>query len=233
MRADTNAYLKVMRQIKYRTNVVTGLINSDINMMYRVTQAESLSLQLRMIIESVALASLSANKDLFEAEGSKFKEYWKANRIFEDIEAKNPDFFPKPINEIPSGVPGVKNEITNVEDGFMTRDEMLEVHNRCCDFLHAPNPFAEERDYREFLRQAPNWMTRIMKLLNSHIIRLLDDDIFYIVHMREDEIEGRPNMHLFQKLPNDFQVPPIQDQTLNQESVKCDTNSDSNCDNRS
>ena len=71
MRADTNAYLKVMRQIKYRTNVVTELINWDINMMYRATQAETMALQIRMILESIALASLSANKSLFEAEGSK------------------------------------------------------------------------------------------------------------------------------------------------------------------
>lgn len=228
MRADTNAYLKVMRQIKYRTNVVTELINWDINMMYRVTQAETMALQIRMILESIALASLSANKSLFEAEGSKFKEYWKADLIFRDIERKNPDFFPKPIDEIPSDIPGVENRIINLKDGFMTRDEMLEVHNRCCNFLHAPNPFAEERDYSGFLRQAPNWMNRIIKLLNSHIIGLLDDDIFYIVHMREDEKQGHPNMHLFQNLPDDFQIPLIQTQTLSQDRDECEINNDSN-----
>ena len=76
--ADMNAYVNVMEEIKHRTKVIAGLINKDINMLYNITQAESMALQIRMIIESIALASLSANKSLFEQEGDKFQ------RILED-----------------------------------------------------------------------------------------------------------------------------------------------------
>ena len=66
MTADTKAYISVMEEIKHRTKVVWALIDQEITMMYIVTQAESMALQIRMIIESIALASLSANKSLFE-----------------------------------------------------------------------------------------------------------------------------------------------------------------------
>ena len=67
------AYLAVMRDIQRRMEVITGLINLEIDLMYTVTQAESMALQIRMIIESIALASLSANKSLFEQEGNKIQ----------------------------------------------------------------------------------------------------------------------------------------------------------------
>ena len=195
--ADTNAYINMMEEIKYRVNVIAGLINGKINMMYNITQAESTALQIRMIIESIALASLSANKSLFEQEGDKFKEYWKADRIFEDIEKQNPDFYPKPIKELPSNIPGIKTESIDIEDGFMTRNEIIQVHQHCCDFLHAKNPYAQERDYEGFMSQIPNWLDRIMRLLNNHQIKLLNDEGHYVVHMREAEREDRVAMYYF------------------------------------
>ena len=148
--ADMNAYVNVMEDIKHRTQVIYGLINSDINMMYNITQAESMALQIRMIVESIALASLSANKSLFEQESDKFKDFWKVDLIFRDIEKKNPDFYPQPIKELPSNMPGVKTEIVNIEEGFMTRDEIIKVHGQCCNLLHAKNPYAEQIDYEGF-----------------------------------------------------------------------------------
>ena len=195
--ADMNAYVNIMEEIKYRVNVIAGLINKEINMMYYITQAESIALQIRMIIESIALASLSANKSLFEQEGNKFKKYWKADRIFEDIEKQNPDFYPRPIKELPSNIPGIKAESVDIEDGFMTRDEIIQVHQQCCDFLHAKNPYAQERDYGGLMTQIPNWLDRIKRLLNNHQIKLLNDEGHYVVHMREAEREDRVAMYYF------------------------------------
>ena len=199
--ADTSAYIAVMEEIKCRTMVVAGLIDRQINMMYNITQAESMALQIRMIIESIALASLAANKSLFEQESDKFKEFWKAKLIFRDIEEKNPNFYPQPIKEPPSNIPGVKTDIIHIEDGFMTRDEIIKVYEQCCNLLHAQNPYAPQRDYDSFIAQVPNWLDRIKKLLTSHLIKLLNDDAFYIVHMRETAREDRANMYYFVPAP--------------------------------
>ena len=203
--ADTKAYISLMEEIKHRTTVVDELINQQINMKYKVIQVESIALQIRMIIESIALASLSANKLLFEQESDKFKKWWRAKWIFRDIEEKNPEFYPKPIKETKSNKPGVKSEIVDIEDGFMTRDEIVEVYDSCCKLLHAKNPYDEDRNYEGFTDQARKWMNGIINLLNSHKIRLLNDDGFYIVHMREAAKEDQANMYYFGPAPSHIQ----------------------------
>lgn len=193
MTADVKAYVSVMEEIKHRTKVVSKLINQEINIMSKIIQTESMALQIRMIIESIALASLAANKSLFEQESNKFKKFWKAERIFEDIEKKNPDFYPYPMQVAPPIIPGGNAHILYYEQGFMTRDEIIKVHKQCCDLLHAKNPYAPQRDYDSFIAQVPNWINRINNLLNSHLIRPLNEDEFYIVRIGEDRI----NMYHF------------------------------------
>lgn len=197
MTADVKAYVSVMEDIKHRTKVVSRMINQEINMMNKIIQAESMALQIRMIIESIALASLAANKSLFEQEGDKFKKFWKAERIFEDIEKKNPDFYPYPMQLAPSIVPGGNIHIIYYEQGFMTRDEIIKVYEQCCDLLHAKNPYVPQRDYDSFVAQVPNWIDRIDNLLNSHLIRPLNKDEFYIVRIGRDRI----NMYYFGPAP--------------------------------
>ena len=62
IRADMRAYLAVMRDIQRRMEIVVRLINEKIDLMYPLIRLEFIALQIRMIIESISLASLSANK---------------------------------------------------------------------------------------------------------------------------------------------------------------------------
>ena len=191
IRADMYAYLAVMRDIQRRMEIVVRLINQEIGLMYPLIRLEFITLQIRMIIESIALASLSANKSLFEEEGNKFRKRYKANQNFKSIEKKNPDFYPKPIEEDPSGIPF---NIIYIEDGFMTRDEIIKVYVHCGNFLHAKNPYGKKRDYEGFITRVPNWMNKINRLLNNHLIKLLDDEGEYIVTMQDPTMYNTPNM---------------------------------------
>ena len=157
IRADMYAYLAVMRDIQRRMEIVVGLINQKIDLMYPLIRLEFIALQIRMIIESISLASLSANKSLFKEESNKFRKRYKADQNFKSIEKKNPDFYPKPIEEDPSGIPF---NITYIEDGFMTRDEIIKVYVQCSNFLHAKNPYGKKRDYEGFIAQIPYWINK-------------------------------------------------------------------------
>lgn len=55
-------YVACMEEIKKRTSVVTAFVHGEINSKYVVTTAESAALQLRIILELVALSSLVANQ---------------------------------------------------------------------------------------------------------------------------------------------------------------------------
>lgn len=70
-----------MEAIKRRTDVVWGLVDQKINAIYRATQIESAMLQLRMILELMVLASLSANKQIFDESRKMWEQlYFRAGR---------------------------------------------------------------------------------------------------------------------------------------------------------
>jgi hypothetical protein len=166
--------------------------------MFPATQIEAMVLQVRMIMELVALASLAANKAIFEQNQEKFEKHWDPVKILKDVERLNPRFYPRPVIEIPSATPGVMNDLVDLADGFMTRQELIEIHGRCGNVLHAHNPYGRPFDYAAYERLVPTWMDRIMKLLNCHQIKLLDDERFYLVHMREEQ-DDRVHMYTFQR----------------------------------
>ncbi len=209
MEPDINAYIAVMEEIKRRTEVVFALHTRTINIMYPATHVESMVLQIRMITELIALASLAANRSIFEQNKKKFEKHWRLTEILKDVESLNPNFYPLPLIEEPLKNPRIKNELVDMEAGFMTRDELIEVHGRCANLLHARNPFGKDVDYSYYERMVPEWIKRIMKLLNCHQIKLLDDNHFYLVHMKE-EGDDYVHMYTFEEVGDvdDFQPDP-------------------------
>ena len=214
--AYIDPYLQVMYAIKWRTEIIGYMDredhpNIDISLLPLYMKVETIALQIRTVTEFIALAALAANKPLFEQEGDKFKEFWHAERIFRDIAEKNPDFYPKPIEPIHmTHIDNIDRNIRFIEDEYMTRDMCIEVHQKCCDFLHAQNPFAEnqERDYEDFMIHVPDWINLIANLLNYHVFRPLDSDDIYVVHMHDEVMGDYPFMysHSLFKLPPELQA---------------------------
>jgi hypothetical protein len=102
MEPDIQAYVSVMEEIKRRTEVIFALLKRDIKVKYEVTQVETMILQVRMITELIALASLAANKTIFEQNQKKFEKHWHPSKILKDIGKLNPNFYPRPIVEVSS-----------------------------------------------------------------------------------------------------------------------------------
>ena len=99
-----------------------------------------------------------------------------------------------------------KNKLVDMQTGFMTRDELIEVHGKCGNLLHAQNPFGKDIDYGYYEKNVPRWMEQIRKLLNCHQIKLLNGNRFYLVHMKEER-DDYVHMYTFEGIGNagDFQ----------------------------
>ena len=202
MSPDKKAYLTIMEEIVFRTDVIEELISKKINMKYIGIQIESMALQVRMITELIALGSLAANKPLFEKNLKKFKKLYHPKEVLRDIEKLNPEFYPEPIVEIQAKDDSQIGEFVSLKSGFMTSDELIEVHGRCGDMLHAKNPYGKGinySDYNHYEAIVINWVTRIKTLLNFHLIRPLDQNRIYKVWMLDKETR-RPRMQTFQKI---------------------------------
>ncbi len=196
---DTDAYVAAMNEIKRRDLIASSYIRSERRTQFKASDIELAVLQVRLITELIALASLAAHKQLFEENKRKFCDHWHPGRIIRDLRSLNPDFYPKPVVEVPTPDSDVKSSIQPRQDNFLTSDELVEMHGRCGNLLHASNPYGKARPYREYEERVPIWLGRIRSLLNCHEIRLIGDtDRFYLVHMKEAR-DDQVHMYTFQR----------------------------------
>lgn len=182
---ERKKYADVMNEIKRRTSVVYSILNGERSTLYKVTNIELMCLQIRKILELIALGSLVANQKVFLRKVNNLEKMWNARLILADIEKLNPDFYPRPIDEMPSKEEGVVSDWIDIKDGFLTKNEFIKVYEKCAKILHAENPLGNGIDYKYYEKVIPEWMYKIRRLLNSHIIKLLNDKNLYLVHMQE------------------------------------------------
>lgn len=187
---ERQKYADVMNEIKRRTKVVHSFLSSERNAIYSAVNIELVCLQIRKILELIALGSLVANQKIFLKKVNNLQNMWNAKYILSDIEKLNPDFYPRPIDEQPSKLDGVVNDLIDVTEGYLTKDDFIFVYAKCGKILHAENPFGNGIDYKYYEKHIPIWMHKIQRLLNSHQITLLNDKNMYLVHMQENGKNG-------------------------------------------
>jgi hypothetical protein len=81
--------------------------------------------------------------------------------------------------------PGIVHKLRGRDSDYLTEQELIAAHGRCGSLMHASNPFAPPIDYSFYELSFPNWMTRIINLLNNHRVHLPGDTGCYHVHMEE------------------------------------------------
>jgi len=200
---DMARHAECMEEIKRRVEVVEHFLSGQGQALYLQTTVASIALQLRAILELIALASLVANRAQYTALREQFgKDYrtdWHPMNILRDIERINPGFYPRPTRQVLDPDSGSVRETVVVDDGYLTRDELETLHGRLGRFLHADNQFAPSPDYRAFLDEVPGWLSKITTLLNHHQVQLVDNDhkLWVLMHAKED---GCAHVWLFEKV---------------------------------
>ncbi|MGH9359544.1 MAG: hypothetical protein ACRD1O_10275 [Terriglobia bacterium] len=174
-----------MAEIKVRFKLIKDVGEAHVTAFPRGARVEFVYLQLRKTIELIAMGSLLANAEMFASIQSNIQGYWKAKDLLKELEALNPDFYPKPIIQQPKK-PGVKMEWLDRSDDFLTKDRFITLYDKCGGILHARNPFASEQDFAMLEKAAPKWYLWIVNLLNAHVIRLVGDAKLWLIQMGSD-----------------------------------------------
>jgi len=182
---DGKKYCDLMEEVKRRIEVVNYFLSGQGNALYQPATIESVCLQIRKILELVAFGSLVANRDAYTAAYTKLSKAWNAGEILAELEKINPAFYPVPVIDVPSNVPGVQSRHQKRVGDYLDKDEFKEVYGRCGVMAHAANPYGKGIDYMYYARKLPVWRTRIMNLLNAHDIHLLGNPGMYAIHMSE------------------------------------------------
>ena len=193
-------YREHMREIRYRNLYIEAVGNNPHLGVYRQTRIESICLQIRLILENIALACLVANGDRLDKLPKKIEREYHAETILRRLDRINPDCFPQPLVLIPASrnmktfqsgnsvaqtlTGKYRGELVDRPDtDWMTRKEFREVYGRLGGILHAANPLGNKTDYDYFENIAPKWQDKYMNLLGHHKISVIEDDMMYIVQM--------------------------------------------------
>ncbi len=193
---EIDLYCNLMEEVKKRTAVAQGFLDGQINALYPATTIESAALQLRKILELIALGSLVAHKEEYTKVNQNFASHWHAARILRDIEKINPNFYPRPIKEIPSKHLEIKSDLVDITEGFLTKEDFISTYSALGEILHAKNPFTSQTDYGRFKDFIRETISKVIALLNSHQIQLYKRPGFLLVHMKENR-DDRVHAYIF------------------------------------
>jgi hypothetical protein len=126
--ADAERYCSMMAEVKGRSRLLKQVGEGHVPVFPQPARVEFVYLQLRKIIELIAMGSLLANSKTFSQVQSNIQKYWNAKDLLKEIEAINPDFYPRPIIEKPSEQPGVKVEWLDRPDDYLTKDRFITLY---------------------------------------------------------------------------------------------------------
>lgn len=180
-----NEYKKILMEISRRLLVVESFLTGGASTIYFRTDIEAMCLQIRKILELIAFGSLVANKEIFSSQHKEFSKYRKASKMISDMGKINPEFYPIPKYKRPSLKDGYDSELyTPPESEYLTKKTFLKIYKKCDAVLHNDNPYGSISNYDYYKDNIPIWTTMIFTLLNSHSIKLVNDEKMYIFQLR-------------------------------------------------
>lgn len=188
---EPSAYCDLMEEIKKRVAGIEGLKASGLPAQ---VAHESGFLQLRMICELIALASLVAHGDVPAVKSGKLKKHYAADWIINRLAAAHPDFYPRPNKQILDSS-GKVSEVIDIEIGYLKKSDLLDLYHRCGSVLHRgslKNVFDKLRQQERLGEEIDGWLLKIVTLLNHHTIQLFDPDqqFWVLMHGQDGKVHG-------------------------------------------
>ncbi len=173
-------YQALMQSVKNRIAGLRRLATGSLSLGDERLNWEWAALQLRMVLEGVAFASLAAQRDAYAKVHARFAEHWNASWLLRDLRKVNPEFYPQPKRMTDGSREGVKR-LEEVKD-YLTEAEFAELYELCSQIIHSHNPFGDLKpiDTRLTLIE---WIGRIEALLDTHVIRPHGSNQRWIVQM--------------------------------------------------
>lgn len=188
-------YLRNMQIIKWRIRAIKDIRTNKCHTTYSATNVEFCALQIRKILELIALSSLISDLDVYREQLNDIEKKWNARLILQDIERIHPNFYPVPIEIDPDN----KYRWLDKKTPYLTKEQFVSIYKKCGKILHEDSAFIDDKDmdstYNQADEQINNWVLLIMNLLNTHTVHLYNKkDLFYITMGGEND---RPRGNIF------------------------------------
>ena len=116
-------------------------------------------LQIRKVLEDIALSYICANRKKYEQFNKKFQKHYDARKIIRSIERFNDKFYPIPIKKIEQVQINHKPfyNIEYLQEEYLTKDEFIKLYEKCGGLLHSFNPYSASLDKMRNNPCGPAW----------------------------------------------------------------------------
>lgn len=196
--AAMSTYCDLMDEVWARMQWIDYAVNGRTGMFPQIV-LETCHLQMRMIVELVALGCLVAHGDIEETKG-RLRRTWSADEILNGLERLHPDFFPIPLQEAPLGSSG-QRQFLPVREQCMTKAELLDLYRRQCgNSLHRgslKNLLGPRRPVRKGYPEVIEPTQKILNLLAFHQLYLADGNSLMLCHL-VDPVDQRAKVSFAQ-----------------------------------
>lgn len=189
-------YLRNMQEIKWRIEALDEIYLGQKTTRFFQTNVEFCVLQIRKILELIALSALVSDADVYKEKLGRIENMWNARLILKEIERIHPDFYPQPIFIDPDD----KYNWIDVKDGYLTKKQFVKIYEKCGKMLHEASSFVDynslQMEYKQIWNEIPKWRSLIVKLLNTHIIKLYNQTDLFFITMKDCK-NGNPAGNIF------------------------------------
>lgn len=176
METDIQSYCDCMARLRHRINIVQKIMSGGIQIGHADQIAELIFVQFRKMLEEIAFASLSANKEKYAEAHANFSKHWRAQDMLAVMDAVNPNFYRVPLPAPVEAGLGRKHFGEPLTDGFVTRDDFVFLYKCSSEALHTHNPYREGDPTINIKYTVQQWVARFQRLLSWHGATLLNGD---------------------------------------------------------
>lgn len=181
-RLDIDQYCDLMDDVKSRVEAINQLM--EMPGITIPTRVESVSLQLRMLLELIVCSSLVSNKDAWQKSQNELRSSHNMTKKLKELKRLHPKFYPRPLDRQERTA---EDEPAERREGFLSEDRLTEVYGRLGNILHADNPMGRRTDHRHFIEAVPEWISEVQNLLECHKVYLYHHpEEFYLIKMFGD-----------------------------------------------
>jgi hypothetical protein len=162
-------YRALMSEARYRIDAFNHILAGGTGLAEALV-IELCFLQLRMLCETIALASVVIHGDISEiVMNRKLATEWHAEKIIDALEKLHSNFFPQPVEYRDKHIQG------GVTPNAITKEEVIKLYGICGDALHrgTAKKISNYKTTKSRKFDAPEitiWVQKIEDLLGTHVI---------------------------------------------------------------
>lgn len=188
-------YVSLMEEVKLREASVWKVIAGELALS-RPFGREYSFLQVRMIIETIALGCLVMHGDIPATQSNKFLGAYSADQIMKMLDNLHPGFYPQPVHMTTTVLTkGTKHHhLEFLPNDFLPMKTLQKHYARCGDVLHRGSvknlhkiSLADASD----LEEPTSMLADIRKLLDRHTIALFSPDAKFVCLLSDPLAAGK------------------------------------------